>query len=215
MYVAVVATFLLAAWAGRQYDDEWWGTGWSIAAFGGLCFASLTGMPRLVWADWRWLGVAASLLGWILVMMSIWGSTGPDEEPFIVITGLAVVVAHASLAALVPLRPNQLWLRIATVAAVIVAALFLDLEIYLAPSRGISILGRVAGAAGILASCGSLALVVLARLNRSRDYESPSGQLEITHITLFCPRCRKKQSIALGEAECSGCGIMIRVDIAQ
>jgi hypothetical protein len=30
-------------------------------------------------------------------------------------------------------------------------------------------------------------------------------------ITLFCPRCRKKQSLELGGASCTSCGLRIEV----
>ena len=73
-----------------------------------------------------------------------------------------MVFAHASLASLVPLKTGQQWLRLGTIAAVAVAALFLDLEVVLQPDRGNSMLGRISGAAAIVASCGSLALIIFA-----------------------------------------------------
>ena len=71
--------------------------------------------------------------------------------------------------------------------------------------------GVGAGAAAILASAGSLALLIFARLNRSLgEATDPS---DMTHITLICPRCGKKQAVSLGEADCSKCGLRIHTAI--
>ena len=212
-YVAVLATFLVAAWDPGlwRHKEIWWATGWCLAAYGVLSFASLSGMRKLTWLDWRWLGVAASFLAWVLMMVSVWGDEEPGENLITVITSLAVVMAHASLSALVPLKSRQFWLRISTVSAVVVAAVFFDLELLIAPARSISILGRISGAAAILASAGSLALLIFARLNRSLgEATDPS---DMTHITLICPRCGKKQAVSLGEADCSKCGLRIHTAI--
>jgi hypothetical protein len=216
-YVAVLLTFLIAIWhpGGWQRAEVWWETGWWCAAYGSLSFASLCGLRKLK-VDWRWLGVAAAFLAWVLTLISVWGQSPPPEKLITVIASLAVVVAHASLAALVPLKPGQTWLRLVTVAAVAVAAVFLDLEVTVAPDHGISMLGRVSGAAAIIASCGSLALIIFARLNRAVDYVSAGITLaDITQITLICPRCQKRLRAPIGVAECDGCGLRITTVIRE
>lgn len=212
-YAAVLVTFLVAIWDSGLWWHKgiWWESGWWLAAYGVLSFASLSGMRKLTGLDWRWLGVAASFLAWVLIMMSLWGDEEPGEKLITVISSLAVVMAHASLSALVPLKPHQLWLRIGTVAAVVVAAGFFDLELLIAPERSISILGRISCAAAILASAGSLGLLIFARLNRSLGEATDLS--DMTHITLICPRCGKKQAVSLGEAHCSKCGLWIRTAI--
>jgi hypothetical protein len=51
--------------------------------------------------------------------------------------------------------------------------------------HGISVLGRVAGAAAIVASCGSLALLIFARLNRTRH--DPAAAVSAAKITDLSP----------------------------
>jgi hypothetical protein len=166
--------------------------------------------------DWRWLGVAAAFLAWVLLLISVWSKSQPNEDLIIVISSLAGVIAHASLAALVTLKPGQVWLRLGTVAAVATTAVFLDLEVIFEPGYGISVLGRMAGAAAIVASCGSLALIIFARLNRTTDPVSPTVAFaEITHLTLICPRCQKRQKLPIGTAECEGCMLRITTAIEQ
>ena len=74
-------------------------------------------------------------------------------------------------------------------------------------------LSRCVGAAGILAGCGTLALVVLARLNRRVDYDPVS--LDALEMVVFCPRCAKKQSIQIGQAECTQCALRIHVRVEE
>lgn len=97
-------------------------------------------------------------------------------------------VAYVAVSLLIPLKTPQQWLRKVTIGAVVVAVVFLNLEIFLAPDRDISLLGRVAGAAGVVASCGSLALLIVLRLNQRGVVVEPTE--EITSILLYCPRVR-------------------------
>ncbi len=72
---------------------------------------------------------------------------------------------------------------------------------------------RLAAAGGILTGCGSLALAVLARMNRKVDYEPVS--LELNEMTVVCPRCRKKQSVRLGDSICCACELRISIRIEE
>ncbi len=76
-----------------------------------------------------------------------------------------------------------------------------------------SILWRGIGASGILAGCGTLALVVLAVLNRQIDYEP--GSKEMLSLFLACPRCGKKQNLAIGESSCVACDLRISTRIEE
>ncbi|MDP6445487.1 MAG: hypothetical protein QGG36_06215 [Pirellulaceae bacterium] len=215
VYVSVLLTFLVATWhpGGWIRSDSWWVTGWSCAGYGSLSFACLCGLRRFT-VDWRWFGVAAAFFAWVLVLISEWGASDPSENLILVISSIAVVNAHTSLAALVPLKPGQGWLRIGTVGAVAAAAMFLDAEVIIAPERGISILGRMSGAASIVASCGSLALIIFARLNRTVDSDDVT-LAEITHICVQCPRCQKRMKAPIGSAQCKGCGLQITTAIEE
>ena len=142
-------------------------------------------------------------------MLHEWGPQPLYEKPITLLTSIGVVVAHTSLTLFVPLGPGQLWVRVGSSVAVVTTAVFLNLELLVSPASGISMLGRIAGAGGVVASCGTLALMVLARLNRRRHGDTVGG--EVTEVTLFCPQCGKKQTLALGGAECSRCGLTIQV----
>ena len=77
----------------------------------------------------------------------------------------------------------------------------------------IDVLGRIAAAAGIVAGCGTLALCVLARINRKVDYEQLSP--ELMEMVVICPRCGKKQSVSFGGAVCAVCKLRISIRIEE
>ena len=215
VFIAVVGLFLVATWhpGNLRSSANWWATGWFCAMYGGLSFACLCGLRKFT-IDWRWLGIVAAFIGWVLVLISIWSRSAPSEDLILVFSSISVVLAHTSITALVSLKPNQKWLRIATVACVASTAIFLDAEVIVAPGGGISVLGRIAGALAILGSCGSLALLIFTRLNRAVDTTGAQGDFAaITQITLFCPSCQKRLIAAIGTAECSDCGLRITTAI--
>ncbi len=217
-YVTVLVIFLIATWHPGNWraSQNWWTTGLWCSTYGALSFMCLCGMRRIVSVDWRWLGVAAAFVAWLIALFSVWGGTRPPENWLISISGFSIVIAHASLSVLVPLKGHQIWLRWGTVAAVAMASAFVDLEIIYAPGNGLSMLGRVAGAATIAASCGSLALIIFARLNRATRTDSPNGIVaEITEITLNCPQCNKRLTGSIGVLQCGGCGLCITTSIQQ
>ncbi len=215
LYASVLIIFLTALWSPNQWyrNDEWWETGFALAGYGAAAMASLVGVAAGDRRYWRWLGVLAAVLGWALCTWGIWTDANTFEDVLVVITSVAIVVAHANLAMFVPLGGGQVWLRVATIGAVAIAAFCLDVDIVLSLSKGgqISAVARVALAAGILASCGSLALIVLACLNRIAELRSASGP--ITTITIVCPQCGKRQALALAGAACSGCGLRIHIRV--
>lgn len=216
-YVAVVCMFLIAIWhpGGWREREHWAMTAWWSAAYGSLAFASLCGLHRFK-LDWRWIGVVTAFLAWTLALLAEWNNEPQAETLLTVISSASVVVAHAALAGLVQLPGKQIGLRRGTIAAVVTSALFVDLEVIFDPQSGLSMLGRISGAAAIVASCGSLALIIFARLNSVANRDHPRTELpEITEITLICPRCQKQQSRPLGRATCDNCRLNIFVSVEE
>jgi rRNA maturation protein Nop10 len=39
--------------------------------------------------------------------------------------------------------------------------------------------------------------------------------MTMADVTLLCPRCGKKQQVPVGQSECSGCRLRIRVQIEE
>jgi hypothetical protein len=132
---------------------------------------------------------------------------------FVCVVSLAAVVAHANALAWCPLKPAQRWLLWGTIGAGIATAGFVDLGRITIPWQE-EMLGRLAGAMAIIAGCGTLALLVLARLNQ-RSVPVAATLSDLRELTLTCPRCRARQTIAIGSGKCRGCGLVIRVRVEE
>ena len=66
---------------------------------------------------------------------------------------------------------------------------------------------------GICAACGSIALAVLGRFNRS--LEAPSASTEFKELAITCPHCRRQQTVAAGDSQCGGCGLKFSIQIHE
>lgn len=200
-------------------QNIWFETGGATAVCGILVLLCLIGHGTADRRPWCWAGIAASAVACAMWLINIWVGTRSDVGTviFTALLGLAVVVAHANLSLMAPLAPHQRWVRASTIAAAVLTALLIDLividDLLFPVGVGADFLGRLAAAAGIVTACGTMALVVLARLNRKVDYEPLSP--ELTHITAVCPRCGKRQSICLGDSVCVACKLRISIRIEE
>ncbi len=218
LYAAVLALFLIALWyPDRWYrNDDWWETGFTLAAYGAISLASLIGAATGDRRYWRWAGVLAAIVAFAMCLWGIWIHTTHDPDILVVVTSVGIAVGHANLTILVPLRGGQNWLRYVTICTVAITALCLDIDILfsLSDGPGISIIARLALAAGILASCGTLGLVLLTCLNRIMGHHrADAGPAD--KINIVCPQCGKRQTIPLNDASCARCQLRIQVRIEQ
>jgi len=212
---SVFVLFAVPAWftansSGMDYGN-WCSTAFCVAIFGVAATASLAG-AGFDRRHWRYLGVLAALAGAVMGIIGIWRDLHQGQVAFAIIASLAAVVAHANLVLLCPLKPGQRWLAYATIAcavltaAGVVAATYIDSEMD-------DLLTRITGAAGILAGCGSLALLVLAALNRKGKPKAVLSRIE--HYTLICPGCNKKQTLPVGDSRCPTCMLEIHVSFSE
>lgn len=216
-----LTTFLIATWLSSEFwqNDEWWQTGGTILLFGALTTMTLLQLSRESLRMWRWLGIVASLVACLMLMQHIWVGTPSDLGFVIFCACLAVgcVVAHANASMGPNLRPTQQWVRHGTILFAAVTAALVVLVIARDKFPGIPIdadvFGRFAAAGGIMAGCGTLALLVLARMNRRVDAEPES--YELSEVSLVCPRCRRKQSLPTGDSNCTSCGLRISIRVEE
>jgi hypothetical protein len=196
-------------WGTRDFGhNHWFDVSGSLAPFAFLAVLALIGTGRDR-RHWRWAGVAAAAAAFAMATYAILLDIREASTLFVCLASAAVVVAHANTMVRVPLASNQRWLLWATVASAIVAAGFVDVGRITRPWHE-EMLGRLAGAAAIVAGCGTLALLVLARANRSVPLPGFSPA-DVRQVTLVCPRCQRKQSIAVESGRCAACGLGIAV----
>jgi len=168
---------------------------------------------------WRLIGVAAGGAAYAIVAYADVRHLHGDGRVVIYITAFAAVIAHANLMLQVPLRPSQMWLRWLTILAGVATGAFTCMTTYVKGgdwNGGDLFIERVAGACGVLAGCGTLAMGVLARINRRYLGSAATPLSELREITLTCPLCRKKQTIPLNApARCGGCNVQIQVKVEE
>jgi hypothetical protein len=157
--------------------------------------------------------VAAAAAAFSLSAYAILTDIHQTSAFFVCLVSVAAVVAHANSMAWCPLKPAQRWLLWGTIGAGIATGGFVDLARITTPWQE-EMLGRLAGATAIIAGCGTLALLILARINQ-RIVPVAATLADLREITLTCPRCRAKQTIAIGSGKCGACGLLIQVRVQQ
>ena len=127
------------------------------------------------------------------------------------LVSVGAVLGLANLVLLVPLVGQQELVRWGTMAAATICAGAINLLVL----DDFGPWGRVAAGSGIVAGCGSLALLVLARINRRVEFRPDEGAVLTADIAVVCPRCSKSQRIPLGGASCGACGLRIEITIEE
>ena len=215
---ASAAVFILlmvgtwGGWLGAVRTGRWHSLGLSLAVFAFLAVLCLigSGTDR---RHWRWLGVAAAAAAFSIAAYAIIRDIHEVSAFFVCVVSVAVVVAHANAMAWCPLKPAQRWLLWGTIGAGIATGGFVDWARITAPWQE-EMLGRLAGASAIITGCGTLALLILARINQ-RIAPVAATVADLREITLTCPRCQSKQTIAIGSGKCGTCGLVIQVRVQE
>jgi hypothetical protein len=199
----------------------WWESDYYIYGFGLLAVLSLVGVGK----DrryWRWGGIICCVAAAVIGIKFIDSNETWPINPMTVVIGLAVLVAHANLALRCPLRPGQKWIAYTTVGAVALAAICCDVSVfshqemlYSGPLNVDSLPNRLAAACGIIAACGSLALIILWRSNQKlvlgKRAAAEALDVGALQVTVICPTCQKKQVVGKAGAACSGCGLRMKI----
>jgi hypothetical protein len=213
--VVVFVLLLLGTWGGwlgKVHAERWRSLRLSLAVSAVLAVLCLigSGTDR---RHWRWLGVAAAGAAFAISAYAILMNIHQTSAWFVCVVSAAAVVAHANAMAWCPLKPAQRWLLWGTIGAGIATGGLVDLASITSPWQE-EMLGRLAGATAIIAGCGTLALLVLARINQ-RVVPAAAALADLREITLTCPRCRAKQTIAIGSGKCGACGLLIQVQVQE
>lgn len=210
----LIATWIenLALARGQMWFESSAMVGWIGLAVAGALIGidqPRDGLADRLWLVLRGMGALAGLAAIAIGLYAVWNRIHSDTGLWTTLISISVVATHANLCRLAPLTPGQQWLRIATIAAGVATAIGVDLCVtFDAAGHEIDALIRVASASGLITSCGSLALIVLTRMNR-RVSEAPPVLEAIREITLICPACGRKQTLPAGTASCPDCRLRI------
>lgn len=215
---AVFSLWMIGIWSFRTSWDgwTWFGYGHTLGATGILAVVALVGLGKDRW-HWRWIGIACAVAAFVVAVPLVNANAGHVQLLTLLIT-VAFVVAHANLALRCPLKARQQWLAYSTVAAVMAVGVFVNLgmieERHPQRSRILGGYDRFASASGILSACGTLALVILYRINQ-RAIPATLKSGELGPVIVICPVCQRKESVSNGLQVCGGCGLRIHVQVEE
>lgn len=211
----VFIQLMVPTWAQGLRVSRWFDSAGATAWFGYLATFSLLGVQRdpaggrLSLVMVRLIGTVAAAAAWAIAVWGVWNAYHETSGIFVVTATVAMVLAHANLCLLAPLRGAQAWIRVGTIVSAVAAAICIDYAKVVTPDEFII---RIGGAAGFVCSCGSLALIVLAKINR-KAYVEPQAYQAATELTVICPGCSKKQTLAIGESVCPACRLQFHIRI--
>ncbi|MCC6580533.1 MAG: zinc ribbon domain-containing protein [Phycisphaeraceae bacterium] len=211
----VLAIFLTAAWGAYPWDNKLWETGFTLGGYGLLIAALLVGVGVERGRHWRWLGILGAAAGCAMWIGHVWTRTGDAAELFTGVTCMAIVLAHANLVIRAPLPVGGKWLIPATILAMLAAALAVEAATFTrATYQMAETFGRCAGAAGIIAACGTLAIGVLIRF--APKIIVADDHVVLREARLLCPVCGKRNRLLVGQmTPCSGCGAKLTVQVQE
>ena len=184
-----------------------------LSAAGAAATAALVGVGTDR-RHWRWIGVAMAAIGAGVVIYAEYHGIHESNGTIEVIFSIAIVIAHANLAEICPLIGSQRIFGRVTILFAAITFVFLDIIAirHLEDSTGMFF--RAAAATGIIASFCSLAMIVLAFINRKVEAVRIAFD-SVKQFTLICPVCGTKQTLPVGESRCCKCRLVIRVQFEE
>ena len=213
--------WLVAIWLDLSNSQEIFFTGVALTAWTSAAAGCLIGHTFRSRQQWRWIGVAAAVIGYGLTVVLIfegYPTTKWLEKFTFSIGSLCAVVLHANLLLLATLRDDQKWLRPAVLAAVICCACCLD-TLVITEASGTGLLVRVTIASAIVASAGTIAIAYISRRNMRLE-NAPSEPVAASNqplsaVSVRCPRCGLDQSFSLGRSACQSCKLGFEIQIFE
>jgi len=198
----------------NSVEERWFDSAGALAYLGLFGVVSLAGIGAPPRRLWRWIGVGMSLLALSLALYAIWMRIQTQSAIFTCIVSVAALVAFINVCLFVPLTPQQKWLRIVTILAAAACAAMIDMKDLARDYQfNFPMAENLAAATGIIAACGSMALLVLTKINRNLDRVPVLS--EIREMIIICPGCRKKQTLPIGDSTCAGCGLKISIRVEE
>ena len=165
--------------------------------------------------DWRYFRAPAIVFAWLdffLFLTTIWWINAWGARQEWVRWGMALLFGVIFLALLNLLLMANVQgigriVRGATIACALMACALIAGGLYL----DVELISAMGIAPGLLAATGAIAVVILALLRRrySRELGNLADSTILTDIEFFCPRCKKRQTLPLGDSACVGCGLKL------
>ncbi|MEK6703137.1 MAG: hypothetical protein AABZ53_12800 [Planctomycetota bacterium] len=218
---ATFVSWMLAIWGshfGAWPADDWAGTAGIFAVAALPVVANLFGTLQSG-RHWRFLGALAAATGVALGLIGIWSHAGGMPTSIVHSFIVAGVIGGANVLVRLPLPPVQNWLRLATTGMLLVTGVLGMIVNQLASDGRFrsfdEIDVRLLTAACVVTSCGILAIAVLMAFNRRFVVTQAHSIAEIKSIAVVCPRCATKFNAGRGQSNCTGCNLILLIQVAE
>lgn len=185
------------------------GSGAAIA----LCLIGLGTSMRL----WQWAGVLGGLAQVCLGLLGTWVVQSDDPTWYVIAAALSVVVGHANVITRVPAGDSGIWAKLASIGGMASAGVAIILLCVVTEGFHGSepeMLTRLLGASGIVAACGTMAVLVMYRLNK-RPPGGGETVAQIAGVQVVCPNCGRKRTAPIGESACDTCGLLLAIQVRE
>jgi len=204
-----IGTWCFGSW---RLQSNWWETGWMILGFGLLATLPLISANTDDKKWWRWAGVITSVISAIILTNTIWNEVYWDK--LICLTAsISIYITYLNLMLLIPLKDQQKWIRTATLLCALLLAILINVLIFTQTNNEYGPLAKSIGATGIVTACGTMAIIILAALNKR--LQSSQNILNNLDMTIICPRCKLTQQMRSGNNECTACKLKINLQIEE
>ncbi len=173
-----------------------------------LSLIGALGLERGGRAGWGLAAIVASVFGFGLITIGIWGEIRSEFFMKLAVTGVIVgsLGAHSVLLGLARMRPDHRW---AIHGTRVLAGLFATLLLLaLWGELGGEGFWRFTGSIGVLVVAGSLLVPILARLSRARHEEARAG---LGAQARYCPACGQGIQERADPLTCGACRRSFRV----
>lgn len=208
-----IFTFLFASF--NHFSTSVLMTTLTIAYFSAVaacCFAARDAnrVPRIALA-----GIIASAVGFLVVLVVIW-TDWYEHENWLRTTFIAIVVSftlgHVCALSLARLSGRAEKVFRVTAGIVLATGAYLTIMIIF-NFFDAELSFRILGVLAILDGCGSIAVPVLARMQKSSAPEQESS--EYTEIKITCPRCGSEAGYPIGKITCTSCSLKLEVYVRE
>lgn len=204
---------------GWELQAKLWGSSWLVfwtMVLAGLSLYAVTTRTT----PWRWIGVLAAAAALLMGLYGIWNELKDPPVWFAQSLIVALAIGLANVLNTLRLEGLQRYVALATIATVLLTAVLASYLNFITEGfRGDvgadELLVRLIAAGSIVSVCGLLAITIFLAANRRALVTTSAAVKEITHIRVVCPRCTTKTDAALGNARCTGCGLLFLFRVAE
>lgn len=214
--ITSMGLFIAAIWTDYPVADGLAESGGHLIGAGlaaGLCLVGFGVSTR----PWQWVGLATSVAQAGFGLWLAWYGEYSDVRWYTALACVSGVIGHANVVTRVRMGEHGLWVAMAAIGGTASAGACLSVLGFLTDGfhgSGPDPIVRLLAATSLIATCGTLAVVIMFVLHR-RGSPSVDPSTRLRTLWIACPHCSRKQWIPAGRAACAQCGLLFALTIRE